>query len=118
MPFKIIRNDITRMQVDAIVNTANEQTVYSAGTDTAVYLAAGAERLLEVRRKIGVLEEGEVVLTPGFDLPAKYIIHAVSPFYQGDEEEAEVKLRACYRKSLCLAEENGCRSIAFPISIW
>lgn len=115
MPFKIIRNDITRMQVDAIVNTANEQPVYSVGTDMAVYLAAGAERLLEERRKIGVLEEGEVALTPGFDLPAKYIIHAVSPFYQGDEEEAEVKLRSCYRKSLQLAEEKECRSIAFPL---
>ncbi len=115
MPFKIIRNDITRMQVDVIVNTANEQPVYSAGTDKAVYLAAGAERLLEERRKIGVLAEGEVAITPGFDLPAKYIIHAVSPFYQGDEEEAEAKLRSCYRKSLCLAEETGCRSIAFPL---
>ena len=115
MPFKIIRNDITRMQVDVIVNTANAQPVYSAGTDTAVYQAAGAERLLEERRKIGVLEEGEVALTPGFDLPAKYIIHAVSPFYQGDEEEAEEKLRSCYRKSLQLAEEKECRSIAFPL---
>lgn len=81
MPFRIIRNDITRMQVDVIVNTANAQPVYFAGTDMAVYQAAGAERLLEERRKIGVLEEGEVALTPGFDLPAKYIIHAVSPFY-------------------------------------
>lgn len=115
MPFKIIRNDITRMQVDVIVNTANAQPVYSAGTDTAVYQAAGAERLLEERKKIGVLEEGEVALTPGFALPAKYIIHAVSPFYQGDEEEAEEKLRSCYRKSLQLAEEKECRSIAFPL---
>lgn len=117
MPFKIIRNDITRMQVDAIVNTANEQPVYSVGTDMAVYLAAGAEQLLEERKKIGVLAEGEVAITPGFALPAKYIIHAVSPFYQRDEEEAEAeeKLRSCYRKSLQLAEEKECRSIAFPL---
>ncbi len=115
MPFKIIRNDITRMQVDAIVNTANEQPVYSSGTDTAVYLAAGADALLAERRSIGVLAEGEVALTPGFGLPAKYIIHAVSPRYGNDVEAAEEKLRSCYRKSLELAREYQCESIAFPL---
>ena len=115
MSFKIIRNDITKMRVDAIVNTANKQPVYSAGTDTAVYLAAGAEVLLEERRKIGVLPEGEVAITPGFGLPAKYIIHAVSPRYGSDEEAAEEKLRSCYRKSLRLAQEHQCESIAFPL---
>ena len=113
MPLKIIRNDITRMHVDAIVNTANRQPVYSAGTDTAVYLAAGAEVLLAERRKIGVLEEGEAAVTPGFGLPAKYIIHAVSPHYAG--EAAEEKLRACYRNSLWHALELGCKSMAFPL---
>lgn len=115
MPFKIIRNDITRMKVDAIVNTANEQPVYSDGTDRAVYLAAGAEQLLAERRKIGILPEGEVAVTPGFALPAKYIIHAVSPLNIGDEEKVEARLRSCYRRSLQLAAELECKSIAFPL---
>ena len=115
MPLKISRNDITRMRVDAIVNTANEQPVYSAGTDTAVYLAAGAEELLAERKKIGVMAEGEVAVTPGFGLPAKYIIHAVSPRYDRDSAVAEEKLRSCYQKSLSSARELGCESIAFPL---
>ncbi len=115
MPLKIVRNDITRMRVDAIVNTANRQPVYSAGTDTAVYLAAGAEELLAERRKIGVLEEGEAAVTPGFNLPAKYIIHAVSPLYDGETGAAEEKLRACYRNSLWRALELHCKSMAFPL---
>ena len=81
MPFKIVRNDITKMQVDAIVNTANPKPKYSSGTDTAVYKAAGEEKLLAERKKIGYMNTGEVAITPGFKLPAKYIIHAVSPRY-------------------------------------
>ncbi len=115
MPFKIVRNDITKMQVDAIVNTANEQPIYSSGIDTAVYEAAGVDKLLADRRRIGALAEGEVAITPGFKLPAKYIIHAVSPYYiDGECGEAE-KLRSCYEKSLQLALEYGCKSIAFPL---
>lgn len=115
MPFKIVRNDITRMQVDVIVNTANMEPIYSCGTDTAVYKAAGEEQLLAQRRKIGRMEEGEVAITPGFNLPAKYIIHAVSPLYIDGESGEEVLLRACYRKSLELAYEKQCKSIAFPL---
>lgn len=115
MPFKIIRNDITEMQVDAIVNTANEEPMYSEGTDTAIYLAAGAEELLAARRKIGILEEGQVAITSGFRLPAKYIIHAVSPLYIDGESGEEQLLRSCYRESLKLAQENACKSIAFPL---
>ena len=115
MPFKIVRNDITRMQVDAIVNTANEAPIYSDGTDTAVYKAAGEESLLAERRRIGYLEEGEVAITPGFRLPAKYIIHAVSPFFEDGASGEEEKLRSCYRKSLQLAYEYQCKSIAFPL---
>lgn len=114
MPFKIVRNDITRMQVDAIVNTANKAPTYSRGVDTAVYLAAGEEKLLAARREIGYLNEGEVAITPGFDLPAKYIIHAVSPKYCNNESKEEL-LRSCYKKSLILAKEKGLESIAFPI---
>lgn len=115
MPFRIVRNDITRMQVDAIVNTANKKPKYSSGTDTAVYKAAGEELLLAERQKIGYMNAGEVAITPGFQLPAKYIIHAVSPRYKDGESGEEELLRSCYKKSLELAYENGCKSIAFPL---
>ena len=115
MAFKIVRNDLTKMQVDAIVNTANEEPIYSAGTDTAVYRAAGAEELLAARRKIGRLEEGEAAVKPGFKLPAKYVIHAVSPRYVDGNEGEEQKLRACYRNSMRLALKYECKSMAFPL---
>lgn len=115
MPFKIIRNDITKMRVDVIVNTANKEPMYSYGTDTAVYKAAGEEELLAERRKIGHIDVGEVAITPGFQLPAKYIIHAVSPLYKNGESGEEELLRSCYRKSLELAYANHCESIAFPL---
>jgi len=115
MPLKIIRNDITKMQVDAIVNTANPEPTYGAGVDAAVYMAAGVEALLAARKGIGYLAEGEVAMTPGFCLPAKHIIHAVSPLYIDGESGEEEKLRACYRKSLQLAKEAGCKSIGFPL---
>lgn len=115
MPFKIVRNDLTKMQVDAIVNTANEAPAYGAGTDYAVYTAAGKEELLRERKKIGYMKEGEVAITPGFRLPAKYIIHAVSPQYIDGNSKEEKKLRYCYQKSLILAHKNGCKSIAFPL---
>lgn len=115
MPFKIVRNDLTKMQVDAIVNTANKAPIYSYGIDSAVYKAAGEEELLKERRKIGYMKEGEAAITSGFQLPAKYIIHAVSPLYINGLLGEERKLRACYRKSLLLAYKNGCKSIAFPL---
>lgn len=115
MPLKIVRNDLTKMQVDAIVNTANRKPVYSSGTDMAVYKAAGEEELLRERRKIGPMNEGEAAITPGFNLPAKYIIHAVSPRYMDGTFDEEKKLRDCYRKSLYLASEYQCKSIAFPL---
>lgn len=115
MPFKIVRNDITKMQVDVIVNTANEAPQYSTGVDTAVYKAAGEKQLLAERKKIGYMEEGQVAITDGYNLPAKYIIHAVSPFYLDGESGEEEKLRRCYRESLKLAYKNNCQSIAFPL---
>ena len=116
MPFKIVRNDITKMNTEAIVNTANEYPVAGPGCDSAVYKAAGYEELLAYRtEKIGVIPEGEVFITPGFALSAKYIIHAVSPLYISGDEGEEEKLRSCYRKSLALAKEQGIRSIAFPL---
>lgn len=115
MPFKIVRNDITKMDVDAVVNTANPKVKYGPGIDTAIYKAAGEEALLSFRREIGCLEEGDVVITPGLGLKAKYIIHAVSPLYHDGNSGEEELLRACYRKSLELAGDEGCKSMAFPL---
>lgn len=116
MPFKIVRNDITKMRCDAIVNTANTKPIIGSGCDYAVYKAAGKRRLSEYREKnIGEVPEGDVFLTPGFRLPARYIIHAVSPLYIDGVHGEEEKLRDCYRKSLSLAWEQRCRSIAFPV---
>ena len=116
MPFKIVRNDITKMSTEAIVNTANDHATVGTGCDSAVYKAAGHDELLNYREeKIGFVPEGEVFITPGFKLKAKYIIHAVSPLYlDGNQGEGE-KLRSCYRKSLQIAKENGIKSISFPL---
>lgn len=115
MSLKLIRNDITKMNTEAIVNTANQQATYSLGIDTAVYKAAGEEQLLACRKEIGEVPEGEAFITPGFNLPAKYIIHAVSPAYIDGESGEEEKLRNCYRNSLRIAEENNIKSISFPL---
>lgn len=116
MPFKIVRNDITKMKTDAIVNTANEYPEVGPGCDRAVYEAAGYDQLLAYRKEhIGFVKQGEAFITPGFDLPAEYIIHAVSPLFVDGSSGEEELLRSCYRKSLALAKENGIRSIAFPL---
>ena len=116
MPLKIVRNDITKMETEAIVNTANMYPAVGPGCDRAVYDAAGLEELLAYRKeKIGTVKEGDVFLTPGFRLPARYIIHAVSPLYVDGKSGEEEKLRSCYRKSLALAAENNISSIAFPL---
>ena len=115
MSLKIVRNDITKMETEAIVNTAGSTPVVGSGCDSAVYKAAGFEKLHKVREEIGNVAEGEVFITPGFDLKCKYIIHAVSPLYiDGNSGEVD-KLRSCYQKSLILAKENNIRSIAFPL---
>ena len=116
MPLKIVRNDITKMDTEAIVNTANDHATVGTGCDSAVYKAAGYEELLGYRKeKIGFVPEGEVFLTPGFGLKARYIIHAVSPHYAGGSKGEEQKLRSCYAKSLQIAAEKKIRSIAFPL---
>ena len=112
---KIVRNDITKMNTEAIVNTANDHATVGSGCDSAVYKAAGFDELLNYRKeKIGFVKEGDVFITPGFNLPAKYIIHAVSPHFT-DEDETEKLVRDCYRKSLELAKKNNIKSIAFPL---
>ena len=116
MSLKIVRNDITKMNTEAIVNTASDHAVVGTGCDSAVYMAAGCDELLRYREeKIGFVPEGEVFMTPAFKLQAKYIIHAVSPHYVDGNQGEEEKLRSCYRKSLQLAKENGIRSISFPL---
>lgn len=115
MPLKIVRNDITKMQVDAVVNTANEKVMVGDGCDTAIYEAAGYDELLAERKKIGDMVEGQAAITPGFHLPAKYIIHAVSPLYIDGESGEEEKLRDCYRNSFEFVVDYEMKSVAFPL---
>ena len=104
------------MDCDAVVNTANKNPVVGRGCDMAIYTAAGYDQLLSYRMEhIGRAKEGEVFLTPGFNLPARYIIHAVSPSYHDGSRGEERKLRSCYRKSLELARQHELHSIAFPL---
>ncbi len=115
MAFQIIRNDITKVNADVIVNTANPEVAIGDGVDSAIYMAAGKDRLLAEREKIGYLTPGEVAITPAFGLTAKYIIHASGPSWDGGDKGETKLLRACYDKSLKLALDNECRSIAFPL---
>ncbi|MBQ9383772.1 MAG: macro domain-containing protein [Ruminiclostridium sp.] len=115
MPFKIVRNDITKIKADAIVNTANPEPVIGGGTDTAIYNAAGADEMLAERRKIGSIAVGDAAATPAFALDAKYVIHTVGPYWQDGEHGEKEQLRSCYKKSLELADSLGCKSIAFPL---
>lgn len=115
MPFVIIRNDITKVKADIIVNTANPEPVYGTGTDAAVYHAAGEQDLLEARKQIGRIAPGEARYTPAFRLPATYIIHTVGPgWIDGSHGEADT-LRSCFRNALALARDLGAKSIAFPL---
>ena len=105
--------DITTLDVDAIVNAANPRLAGGGGVDGAIHRAAGPE-LLEASLALGPIRAGEAVITPGFDLPARWVVHAVGPVWRGgDAGEAEA-LASCYRTSLALADAKGCRSIAFP----
>lgn len=115
MPFKIIRNDITKVKADIIVNTANPKPIYARGTDLAIYQAAGADALLAERKKIGDIARGDIAVTGAYALKAKYIIHTVGPIWiDGNHHEFEI-LESCYVKSLQKALELGCESIAFPL---
>ncbi len=115
MPFQIVRNDITKVAADAIVNSANPKPIYAPGTDAAIYQAAGAEQLLAQRKKIGPIARGQAAVTPAFALQAKYIIHTVGPVWVDGEHGEFQDLANCYRNSLAKAEELGCKSIAFPL---
>lgn len=114
MPFSIVRNDITNMQVDAIVNPANPAPAIGAGTDAAIHEAAG-KKLLAWRQKVGSLYVGDAVMSPGYRLDARYVVHVIGPVWQGGDKGEEALLRLCYDKALALALESGCKSIAFPL---
>lgn len=114
MPFEIVRNDIVNMQVDAVVNTANPNPVIGSGVDSGIHKKAGHE-LLVARQEIGCIDFGDAVITPGFGLDAKYVIHTVGPIWEDGNHKEEQILSACYRKSLTLAKEHECESIAFPL---
>ena len=114
MPFEIVRNDITRMQVDAIVNSANPRPVFQPGTDSRIHEASGPQ-LLEARKQIGNIRPGAAAITPGFQLPSKYVIHSVGPVWRGGIFGEGSVLRSCYARSLQLALDHGCASIAFPL---
>lgn len=115
MPLTIIRQSITEVDAEAIVNTANPHPTVGGGTDTAVYEAAGFDALLEARKAIGDIAVGDAAVTPAFNLPYKIIIHTVSPIWEdGNHAETEA-LRSCYLRSLEEAEKHACASVAFPL---
>lgn len=119
MKIKIVKGDITTLAVDAIVNAANQVMLGGGGVDGAIHRAAGRElyeaclKVPEVRPGVRC-PTGEARITPGFKLSAKYVIHTVGPVYRDGLHGEPEKLAACYRNSLALAAENGCKSIAFP----
>ena len=115
MPFEIVRNDITKMSVDAIVNAANSALAPGGGVCDAIFAAAGYDQLDRACRAIGHCDVGQAVITDGFHLPARYVIHAVGPIWRGGGQNEAALLKSCYISSLQLAEENGCQSIAFPL---
>lgn len=114
MPFEIVRNDITKMKVDALVNSANPLACIGYGVDSALHAAAGPE-LFEERKKIGPIPVGSAVITPAFHLHAKYVIHTVGPLWRGGTDHEIDRVQDCYKNSLQLALHNNCHSIAFPL---
>ena len=114
--FYLCSEDITEMDVDAVVNAANANLRMGSGVCGAIFRAAGAEQMEKACRPLRPVKTGEAVITPGFDLPARYVIHTPGPIYREEQAEAcEEQLRASYRNSLHLAEQYHCESLAFPL---
>ena len=116
MSFKIVNEDITRMDVEAIVNAANTGLKMGAGVCRAIFLAAGADKLTKACDVLAPIKTGEAVITDGFDLKAKYIIHTAGPVYNPNNDEESIRLlEKSYKNSLILARENDVSSLAFPL---
>lgn len=111
---EVQQGDITRLPVDAIVNAANRQLAGGGGVDGAIHRAAGYEQLQAACRKLGGCEPGDAKITPGFNLPARHIIHTVGPVYRGGAHGEAQLLASCYRRSLEVAVQNDCKTVAFP----
>jgi O-acetyl-ADP-ribose deacetylase len=115
MPFTIVRQDITKMKVDAIVNAANTRLVMGRGVCGAIFKAAGVTELQAACDQLVPIQTGDAVITPGFKLPARFVVHTAGPIYRGGMHGEEEQLRSCYRNSLKRAVENQCESLAFPL---